>query len=424
MADREIKNLDLKVKYTKEYLDNGGYRKIHFAQLLKDLIEVKVDADGKVDPDTVSPSANAFMMVLLQQHFDPPFFSEKHSSEYISTLQKSLFFDQDNIDTSNQFDEIYEKYTSTTDILFRGQREAKWRLYSKIQRFWINEGFGQKYPFPDFLKKLVQIGLENHSKDIRDLLKEINDDSENDIAVLGFLQHHGCPTPLLDWTFSFRNALYFGLDGLQPKVNQTEIEEYFSVYYIEEKHFEGASMRQLMIDSLEKISAMQLEAMIDGVAGDDEQLKAKMTEKFKGRSVFDKSRFLGSGMIKHMTAIERMVTFPITYFSDRDRESGIIFSLNNSQNILNQAGVFTWNAQPFKPLEMVGNEQYGADKAEEKGDYRFCQCFNIHKKLANHIRERLEADRITKEYIYPTVDVNTSELFTSCVNNMKPQIGR
>lgn len=418
MSKREIKNLDLKVKYTKEYLDNGGYKKIHFREILEGLINMKVDDEGKVDADTVSSSANAFMMMLLQEHLEPPLFSEKYSSEYMSTLQKSLFFDQDNIDTPDQFDKIYEEYKNTKDILFRGQREAKWRLYSKLQRFWISNKLGEKYQFTDFLKNLVKGGLEKYSKNIRELLKDVHDDSENDIAVMGFLQHHGCPTPLLDWTFDFKNALYFGLDGLQPKQNQTEIEEYFSVYYIEEKHFEGASMRELMLGSLERISAMQLEAMINAIAGDDENKKAEMTEKFKGRSVFDKSRFAGSGMIKHMTAIERMVTFPITYFSDRDRESGIIFSLNNSQNILNQAGVFTWNAEPFKPLEMVGNEQYGGDKPEgEKGNYRFCQCFNINKKLSDHIKKRLEADGVTKDFIYPTVDINTHEIFISCLNN-------
>ncbi|MES2269134.1 MAG: FRG domain-containing protein [Bacteroidota bacterium] len=420
MSKREIKNLDLKVKYTKEYLDNGGYKKIYFIELLKGLMNVKVDDEGKVDADTVSPSVNAFMMVLLQQHLEPPFFSENHSSEYISTLQKSLFFDQDNIDTPEQFDKIYEEYKNTKDILFRGQREAKWRLYSKLQRFWISDKLREKYQFADFLKIMVKAGLENYSKNIRELLKEVHDDSENDIAVMGFLQHHGCPTPLLDWTFDFKNGLYFGLDGLQPKQNQTEIEDYFSVYYIEEKHFEGASMRELMLSSLEKISAMQLEAMINAIAGNDEKKKAEMTEKFKGGSVFDKSRFAGSGMITYMTAIERMVTFPITYFSDRDRESGIIFSLNNSQNILNQAGVFTWNAETYKPLEMVGNEQqYSSDKPEEdKGDYRFCQCFNINKKLSDYIRERLEGDGITKDFIYPTVEINTYEIFNSCLNNI------
>ena len=83
---------------------------------------------------------------------------------------------------------------------------------------------------------------------------------------------------------------------------------------------------------------------------------------------------------------------------------------------MNQAGVFTWNAEPYKPLEMVGNEQYGGDKLnEEKGDYRFCQCFNINRNLADYIREKLGTDGITKESIYPTVNIDTNEIFTSCL---------
>jgi hypothetical protein len=109
------------------------------------------------------------------------------------------------------------------------------------------------------------------------------------------------------------------------------------------------------------------------------------------------------------------MTFPITYFSDRDTESGIVFSINNSLNIQNQQGVFTWNAHPTKPLEMVGNEEYSANKEEEeKGDYRFCHCYNINKKLEQHIRARLEKDGITKDFIYPTTDLDTTNVFDLC----------
>lgn len=415
MSKRKITNLDLKVKYTKEYLDNGGYKKINFVNILRSLMKVKTGADGKVDPETVDGTANAFMMVLLQKHFEPPFFSEKHSSEYISTLQKSLYFDQDNIDTTEQFDIIYEEYKNKQDTLFRGQREAKWRLYSKLQRVWISEKLGDKFQFADFLSSLIQFGLNNYGDKIRMNLDEVHDDSENDIAILGYLQHHGCPTSLMDWTFRFQNALYFGLDGLAPKQNATEIEDYFSVYYIEERYFEGSSIRNIMLEGLERLSAIQLEEIINQFAGEDETLRTEMHEKFKGRYLFDKSKYAGSGLIKHMTSIKHMVNFPITYFSDRDKDSGIIFSLNNCHNILNQQGVFTWNADPFKPLEMIGNEQFGQDKEEEEQiNYRFCHCFNINKKLAGYIQERLELDGINRDFIYPTTDIDTQDAFNHC----------
>ena len=67
---------------------------------------------------------------------------------------------------------------------------------------------------------------------------------------------------------------------------------------------------------------------------------------------------------------------------------------------------------------MVANEQYRSDKTEEeKGNYLFCQYFNINKKLSNYIRETLEADGITKDFIYLTVYINAYELVTSCLNN-------
>lgn len=107
-----------------------------------------------------------------------------------------------------------------------------------------------------------------------------------------------------------------------------------------------------------------------------------------------------------------MVNIPLTFFSDKDAEEGFIFSLNNSHNIQNQEGAFTWNADPITPLEIIGNEQYLEAKEEnEPEEYRFCSCFNINKKLIDHIRKRLDEDGITKDYIYPTPDIDTWEVY-------------
>ena len=152
--------------------------------------------------------------------------------------------------------------------------------------------------------------------------------------------------------------------------------------------------------------------LIAQIANGAEAKRIAMEKKFGGRKLFDHNRISGSGLISHMTKIAHLINFPIAYFSDKDAESGIVFSLNNSKNILNQAGVFTWNSDPSKPIEMVGDEQYKDEKTEEEAkDYRFCTCFNIHKKLLPHARKRLEADGITKKFIYPTPDISTWETF-------------
>lgn len=415
MPKREISNLDLKIKLTKEYLENGGIQKIPDVGLLKELRNVKAGPDGKADPETITPRVNAFMLALLHSQLTPPYYHPEHISEYDSTLQKNNSFVQENIDTQGQFDKIYDEYKVKQNTLFRGQREAKWRLYSKLQRLWVSEKLYKKEDYKTFLIRLVELGRKAYSEPIQDLLQANHIDSTNSIAVLAYLQHHDCPTPLLDWTYSFQNALFFALDGLQPNKGTIEIEDYCSIYFIEEEYFEGGSLRRIMSENLDELDAIELARIINVISDGDAKKKIEMTKHFAGRRIFDRKKLYGSGLIYHMTKIEHLISFPIGYFSDRDKDTGILFSLNNSRNILNQRGVFTWNADSTKPLELVGDEQFKEGKSEEEAkDYSFCSCFNIHKKLEPHIRKRLEEDRVTREFIYPTPNINTWEVFEKC----------
>lgn len=412
MAKREISHLDLKIQFTNEYLRSGGMEKIRDPDLLQDFIDIQFDHNGKANPESVTTRVNAFMMVMLGSQLQPPYYSKDFVSEYSSILQKSKCFDQINIDTVEQFDKVYDEYKSKEDMLFRGQREAKWRLYSNLQRFWIlNKQYEEENSFEKFLDKLVTNGKADYGENIKKILSEHNIDSLNAISILGYLQHHSCPTPLLDWTYKFQNALFFGLDGLEENQGAKEIDDYFSLFHLEEEYMGEGGMRKLMDGSLDEIGQALALELIAKIAKDDKQ-KLEMEEHFKGRSYIDKGRVFGSGLVKFITEIKHMVNIPISFFSDKDAESGFIFSLNNSQNIQNQVGVFTWNADPVKPLEIIGNEQYlEAKDDEEPEEYRFCSCFNINKKLANHILKRLEEDGITREFIYPTPEINTWEVF-------------
>ncbi|WBX98515.1 FRG domain-containing protein [Chryseobacterium gambrini] len=409
---REISNLDLKLQLTNEYLRTGGVEKIFDSNLLQDLINIKFDKNGKADPNTVTPRANAFMLAILGSHSLPPLLHEEYISEYKSHIQKSLFFDQIKIEIEEQIDELFEKYKGEQNFLFRGQREAKWRLYSSLQRFWVWDKFKKEQKeYEDFLKNIVAKGKTEFSKEINEILNQIHIDSLNELAILGFLQHHNCPTPLLDWTYDFNNALFFGIDGIQQSDSVVEIDNYFSVYFIEEHHFGQGGMRQIMDESLNAIGEEYILNLIKMIASTPE-IEREMIEKFQSRSFFDKEKLTGSGLISKMTEIDTLINFPVTYFSDKDISNGIAFSLYNSQNIIKQDGVFTWNNSFDKPLEVIGQEQYNEEKENsDQNDYRFSECYNISKSLEPYIRKKLENLGITSEMIYPDKNFDANSIY-------------
>jgi len=414
---REISNLDLKIQLTNEYLRTGGVEKIHDVGLLQDLIDAKFDEHGKAIPESITPRLNAFMLGILGSHLQPPFHTNNHIAEYNSFIQKSLFFDQTKITTEEEVDTLIQKYSESKDYLFRGQNESKWRLYSTLQRWWIWDNLEKsETKYVDVLKKMISLGAEMYDKDINRILERLDIDTINDISILGFLQHHNCPTPLLDWTYDFKTALFFGIDGISIEPSPKEIDNYFAIYFIKEEHFDNGGMRKLLNETLHAIGEELKLELISKIAKDETQRK-EMEQHFKERSFFDKGRIQGSGLIKHMTKIEHMMNTPISFFSDRDADSGIAFSLTNNENIKKQNGVFTWNSEYGKPLEMVGNEQYNEVKSEsEPDDYRFCECYNISKKLVPYLKEKLKESSLIEETIYPDKDIDAKPVYEESKN--------
>ncbi|SKB35128.1 FRG domain-containing protein [Maribacter arcticus] len=406
----KVSNLDLKIQLTNEFLRNGGLQSIRDNQLLEDLINF-----NKNDLNTVTTRLNAFMSSILGNHITPPYFSESQISEYESFLQKSNYFDQIQIDKEEEFDKVYELLKGVNHMLFRGQRESRWRLYSKLQRFWIwHKLYETENNYLDFLQKMVKAGKAKYQDKMEEILEENHMDAINEIAILGFLQHHETPTPLLDWTYSFQNSLFFGTDNIESNVGMKEIDNYFSVYYIQEKDFGQGGMRKILDDSLNRLGTELKLAFMEKLAVDEDDFK-KMKELFEERSFFDTNRIKGSGLIKQLTRIENLVNIPVTYFSDSESDSHLIFSLTNSGNIKNQKGVFIWNADVSKPLEIKGNELYNESRSKsEPEDYRFSGCYNINKELAPYILAKLEKDGVTREFIYPDSDLNTLHIYEDC----------
>jgi len=392
-------DLDLKVKLYNEYLNNGGIEKIWFPELCESLLKVKSLPNGKVNPDTIDSCANAAMLDYIGSQLIVPFASETQLSYYETLLQKSIFYEQINIETAKEFDEVFYKYADSQNILFRGLNEAKYRLYSSLQREWINSKLYEKHTsYKFFLERLVNNVRIQQGNALTKYLDKIGIDPENDLAVLSFLQHYGCPTPLLDWTYNFSNALFFAIQNLNTQPPNWEIEKYFCVYYLEEEFFEDYSMQKLFKIGLKKQKedfAIDFKAALKKRGFPEELIEKAYSEEELSELFF---RVHGKNLMTYMTKVEKLLKAPMAYYSDDKTHINLRYSLNNNMNIVNQQGVFTWNASPTKPIEQIPferAEQLGRDKV------LFSKCININKELSSHVEMRIAKRGVTKEFIYP-----------------------
>ena len=108
------------------------------------------------------------------------------------------------IESWNQFDAL----ARTLDgWVFRGQRQADWRLVSSLSRYLQN--FVPDRSFWQLREaraiRIFRRKAHNYLDDLRTL--------DDDLRCLALMQHHGAPTRLLDFTKSPYVAAFFALEG-------------------------------------------------------------------------------------------------------------------------------------------------------------------------------------------------------------------
>jgi len=111
---------------------------------------------------------------------------------------------------------ISENTQNNYQFLYRGQANSNWTLQASLFRIPnVNLNIYANNIIPEIHNQLTSKGFEYYN------LQDIN----NFNTFLSKLQHHGFPTPLLDWSYHPYIAVYFALDDSTQTDN-----EYFSIY--------------------------------------------------------------------------------------------------------------------------------------------------------------------------------------------------
>ena len=412
--------LDQKIKLLWEWGQSGGWVSLRNAQLVEELSRVRElhDGSGRVDPSTLTSRVRALANAEYGSQLLPPLLHPEHLSMYESFVQKDNYFDQKRIDTVAELEALITEFAPKTDHLYRGINEAKFMLYSSLQRNWIlNKRETKPTDHQLFLERLMDNARVYCGGLLAKYIVANGGDSRNDVSVMSILQHYSCPTPLLDWTYRFSVALYFAALGATESLPHParELDNYVSLYYIEEEGFAQAGLREMVTISINgnlPLIKQMFQANIE-VLKQRRGIMSSASYTFSDENMNNfanddaaalrcaRAAFPGGGLTNYFCQIKHLKPIPNSYFSDQG-DDFLHIGLENNPNVINQQGVFAWNSSSTEPMEHVVHEQVIRDNPN--ANHSYSHCFNINKALLPHLRQRLPELGITDAFIFPEQD--------------------
>lgn len=332
--------------------------------------------------------------------------------EYKNLDSKANFFSNGDstsfvLNTKNQLDKWFqdvelvedqESKVDATALIYRGMKEAKYKILSSAQRLWIMNEMSQwsSKSYMDFINDLVTNANKNAliSK-VFDLYNYSITDRE--FPILSLLQHYGAPTPLMDWSYNQNVAFFFATEELhQKKKPKQKIDNYFSIYRINKRKYKEEFLN--VTDIFPGTRYPQINSFSD--FGDK-------LNNANSNSIFYISDFERPGESKGSKK---------PYGKLIIRTSKPYTSIYN-QNIIPQEGLFIFNPFSTKTLEEIFN----VDQNKEGWNHALTsfECFNIHKDLAEYLRRKIDVRyKINKGFIYPILNTEAKKIKNATLNGL------
>ena len=131
-----------------------------------------------------------------------------------------------------QFANMY-KYSFDNRLIFRGIKNASFRLYTSSQLAYNYNN--ENLSYPNYINETLKKARESNLSD-QALESHKNNFEKNDIAFFSLMQHFRHRTPLLDFSFNPFKSLYFAcyenINYNQEQIESFDIQNFFSIYYI------------------------------------------------------------------------------------------------------------------------------------------------------------------------------------------------
>lgn len=366
---------------------------------------------------------------------------------YASFEDKNKFFQsykvnsaEYRINTRQEYDDFYNSFENekSHSVIFRGVNEAKYKLYTSIQRAFIEGRINPNETIGSFVAKEIN-NIKNSpvlSKYYLSMGIPITD-----FLYLSFLQHYAAPTSFLDFTHNINIALYFATENVKYGDGNASycIDDYISIYWIDLTEY---------VPDLTNIPELYINGYISGmkyylenknhIDGTNNLTKlsnylAWANMENNGRGVHslecgfidndNKNRHYSIGNIKDDS--KRIQTYAKRYLENPTKTNSnqlkqIITSYFNdiikivNLNLIAQEGCFIhYNPQAGKNLSLnTSLEEYFSKKRMP-----LIHCANIHKSLAPYIVDENSSKGISQKYVYPDLKyIALTAMNTSRIN--------